>query len=118
LPLPYTYGRIVNNQFVFLSSSKLFKTESEARTQGHGKESTLLLLRYAIQHLNVTSFTAKISLKNAPSRKLFETWFQFKEVSVSEIFQEVTLERIVDDAWKQWVMEKAEWELGRYEPEI
>ncbi|KAG1437694.1 hypothetical protein G6F56_012983 [Rhizopus delemar] len=42
--------------------------------------------------LNVKTFHAKISLKNEPSIQLFQSKFGYYPVSVSEVFQETTLE--------------------------
>ncbi|CEG70205.1 Putative Translation initiation factor 2C [Rhizopus microsporus] len=46
----------------------------------------------AMEELGVKTFHAKISLKNEPSIQLFESKFGYYPVSVSEIFQETTLE--------------------------
>lgn len=45
-----------------------------------------------MEELGVKTFHAKISLKNEPSIQLFESKFGYYPVSVSEIFQETTLE--------------------------
>ena len=55
------------------------------------------MINYAINVLNVAKFTAKISTKNLPSIQLFTKKFGFVEIGFSEIFQEHSLELIVDE---------------------
>lgn len=52
----------------------------------------------AITELGVTTFEAKISLKNQPSVHMFRTKLGFRERSVSTIFEEVTLDWISSTA--------------------
>ncbi|KAH6596521.1 hypothetical protein BASA50_005071 [Batrachochytrium salamandrivorans] len=65
--------------------------EPSARHKGYGRRAVLLMMTYGIENLGVSKYTAKISLTNIPSHDLFES-LGFKVVSVSEIFQEETLE--------------------------
>jgi hypothetical protein len=46
----------------------------------------------ALRELGIKTFHAKISMKNEPSIRLFETKLAYYPVSCSEIFQETTLE--------------------------
>ena len=55
----------------------------------------------AIETLNITRFTVKIGLKNQPSIRLFTTKLHFQTIETSEVFQEVTMERHVDQQFKE-----------------
>ena len=61
-----------------------------ARGLGLGRESLLLMMRYGVETLGLTSITAKIGYANAPSLKLFAS-LGFVEESRSDFFEEVTL---------------------------
>lgn len=50
------------------------------------------MARLALTHLDIITFQAKISLKNTPSVDLFTQHLGFIAISVSEVFQETTLE--------------------------
>ncbi|KAJ3100072.1 hypothetical protein HDU97_002508 [Phlyctochytrium planicorne] len=75
--------------------------ESSMRRKGIGINALQMMMRYGIEELGVTTFTAKISLSNAPSLQLFTNLLGFEQVSTSEIFQEATLRLIVDDAFRK-----------------
>jgi RimJ/RimL family protein N-acetyltransferase len=64
--------------------------EEEFRGKGYGKKALRMMMSYAISDLGIHHFVAKISLKNEPSRKLFEK-LGFELVKISEIFQEAEL---------------------------
>ncbi|KAL2920211.1 hypothetical protein HK105_200279 [Polyrhizophydium stewartii] len=78
-------------------------------TDNRGSAEVELMIA-GIKHLAVTHYTAKISLTNASSRALFAK-LGFVEVSVSEIFQEVTLECVLDADRRAWIEQQA----GGYE---
>ncbi|KAJ3178539.1 hypothetical protein HDU85_005146 [Gaertneriomyces sp. JEL0708] len=82
---------------------ELMIAEQSCRRQGLGLESALLMMQYAVTNLDVTTFTTKISLNNSSSLALFKNKLGFIEVSVSEVFQEVTLERKVDHALREFL---------------
>ncbi|XP_012284089.1 N-acetyltransferase 9 isoform X1 [Orussus abietinus] len=73
------------------------------RGKGHGWESVIHMLRYGIEMLNVKKFRAKISLDNVKSIKLF-TKLQFAEVQRCKVFQEITMEKKVEEDWIHWLM--------------
>jgi RimJ/RimL family protein N-acetyltransferase len=64
--------------------------EPDFRGQGYGKEALQMMMSYAFSDLKIHRFVAKISLKNDPSRRLFEK-LGFQLVKISEIFQEAEL---------------------------
>jgi RimJ/RimL family protein N-acetyltransferase len=66
--------------------------EPEFRSSGFGKEAVTMMMWYAYNYLNVNSLTAKISIDNVPSINLFKK-LGFQQVSVSEIFGEITMNR-------------------------
>ena len=64
--------------------------ESGFRQKGLGKEALRIMMHYAFSDLNIHHFVAKISVKNEPSRKLFEK-LGFQLVNISQVFQEAEL---------------------------
>ena len=66
--------------------------ETGSRGKGLGRQAVLLMIWYAIRHLGVTKFIAKIGFDNAASLHLFKQSLQFVEISRCEHFREVTLE--------------------------
>lgn len=55
------------------------------------------MFNYALNKLDVTKFTAKISTKNHPSLNLFTNKFGFVRTGYSEAFQEISLEWVVNN---------------------
>uniref|UniRef100_A0A2A4ISG4 N-acetyltransferase domain-containing protein n=1 Tax=Heliothis virescens TaxID=7102 RepID=A0A2A4ISG4_HELVI len=84
--------------------------EESARGKKFGWEAVILMFLYGIKHLNIKLFEAKISLTNTISIKMFKK-LGFQEKSVSEVFQEVTLEKKVNDEWIRWLNEQAQYEI-------
>lgn len=84
--------------------------EEAARGKKMGWEAVILMLLYGVQHLNLKTIEAKISLTNIISIKMFHK-LGFEEKSTSEIFQEVTLEKNVSSEWVKWLNEQAQYEL-------
>ncbi|XP_001605881.1 N-acetyltransferase 9-like protein isoform X2 [Nasonia vitripennis] len=76
--------------------------ETTDRGKGFGLESVYLMLQYGIEKLDIKKYSAKISMDNQKSISMF-TKLGFKEISRSEVFQEITLERIVDNEWRDWL---------------
>ncbi|KAL3877129.1 hypothetical protein ACJMK2_034882 [Sinanodonta woodiana] len=79
--------------------------ETSARGKGLGKEALLHMMRYGMVMLNVSRYTAKIGFSNLPSLNMFHN-IGFKEVSRSEVFQEVTLELHLDGQTRQELLSK------------
>ncbi|XP_076325374.1 microtubule-associated Nat9 isoform X4 [Tachypleus tridentatus] len=79
------------------------EVEEHKRGQGKGKEALLFMLRYGVEQLQVTSFIAKVKMKNLPSKNMFEK-IGFKEVSQSDIFEELTLQLVVTEEWFLWLL--------------
>ncbi|XP_047028385.1 alpha/beta-tubulin-N-acetyltransferase 9 [Helicoverpa zea] len=84
--------------------------EESARGKKFGWEAVILMFLYGIKHINIKLFEAKISLTNTISIKMFNK-LGFQEKSVSEVFQEVTLEKKVNDEWIRWLNEQAQYEI-------
>ncbi|XP_041073242.1 N-acetyltransferase 9 isoform X2 [Carcharodon carcharias] len=58
-----------------------------------------------VTKLGIKKFQAKINLENTISIAMFQN-FHFKEVSISDIFQEVTLWLTVDNCRRKWLLEQ------------
>ncbi|CAH1180488.1 unnamed protein product [Phaedon cochleariae] len=84
------------------AEAEIMIAESWARGRKCGWEAMLLMLNYGINYLGVKQFIVKISYANEISLHMFQK-MGFEEVSRSEVFQEVTLSKIVDDNWIRWL---------------
>ncbi|KAJ3219505.1 hypothetical protein HDU67_000918 [Dinochytrium kinnereticum] len=92
--------------------------EPAMRRKGIGLNALRMMMRYGIESLRVTTFTAKISMSNDASLALFRNALGFKDVSSSEIFKEVTLKLDVTDEVLASVVASAAWEKMVYTPEV
>ncbi|XP_051888721.1 N-acetyltransferase 9 [Pristis pectinata] len=88
-----------------MAEIEIMIAEPSFRGKGFGKEVTLMMMYYGVTKLGITKFQAKINLENIISIAMFRN-MHFKEVSVSDVFQEVTLWLIVDDCRKKWLLEQ------------
>lgn len=68
--------------------------EPSCRRCGLGREALLIMMSYGVTFLGIQKYVAKIGCGNEPSLALFRK-LGFVEISVSEVFKEVTLERYV-----------------------
>lgn len=81
--------------------AEIMIAEMAARNKGMGKEAMLLMFKYGTS-LGIAKFIAKIGYDNIKSQQLFHN-FQFTETTRSEIFREITYERIVNANWLDWL---------------
>ncbi|XP_076683786.1 N-acetyltransferase 9-like protein isoform X3 [Andrena cerasifolii] len=72
------------------------------RGKRRGWESIILMLLYGIDTLHVRKYIAKIKFDNEKSVKMFAK-LKFLEVGRSRAFEEYTLEKIVDQDWRDWL---------------
>ncbi|XP_007886684.1 N-acetyltransferase 9 [Callorhinchus milii] len=79
--------------------------EPSYRGKGFGKEVTMMMMHYGIIKLGITKFQAKIGLENKISIGMFRR-FHFEEISISDVFQEMTLLLTVDDCRRKWLLEQ------------
>ncbi|MEQ2283372.1 N-acetyltransferase 9 [Ameca splendens] len=80
-----------------LAELEVMIAESSYRGRGFGKEVTCMMMCYGITKLGVKKFQVKIGLDNQVSISMFKK-LQFQEVSVCNVFKEVTLELAVDQS--------------------
>ncbi|OBZ84550.1 N-acetyltransferase 9 [Choanephora cucurbitarum] len=88
---------------------ELMIAEPDYRKTGRGTEALKIMMTYgtidyitihrhiltgtiALETLDVKTFHAKVSLKNQPSIQLFQSKFKYYPISVSTVFEEMTLE--------------------------
>jgi RimJ/RimL family protein N-acetyltransferase len=76
--------------------------EETARRKGFGRESTLLMLRYAIENLKLKKLQAIIGSDNSKSIKMFQN-LQFVQKCGPNIFNEVLLEATVEKEWVSFI---------------
>ncbi|XP_063963417.1 N-acetyltransferase 9-like protein isoform X2 [Lytechinus pictus] len=84
---------------------EIMVAESSCRGKGYGKEALLIMMYYGVDFLKVSRFIAKIGEKNTVSLGLFKK-LGFQEVSVSKVFQEVTLDLEVKGQFHDWLKEQ------------
>ncbi|XP_054609459.1 N-acetyltransferase 9 [Dunckerocampus dactyliophorus] len=80
-----------------LAELEIMIAEPTYRGKGIGKEVTHLMMQYGVAKLNIQKFQVKIGLDNGISIAMFKK-LQFQEVSVCQVFKEVTLEMMVDES--------------------
>lgn len=81
--------------------------EPAARGKGFGKEALYCMMRYGLEELKVTHITAKIGYSNKPSINMFKK-IGFKEISKSDIFQEITLELQLNESVKDQIKDSCD----------
>lgn len=87
--------------------------EPWARGNKCGWEATLLMLLYGITHLEVKQYVAKVSHHNDISLRMFSN-IGFIEISRSNVFEEITLSKMVEELWITWLNKS----LGNFEVKI
>ncbi|XP_062886804.1 N-acetyltransferase 9 [Mobula hypostoma] len=88
-----------------MAEIEIMIAEPNFRGKGFGKEVTLMMMYYGVTKLGIRKFQAKINLENIISIAMFQN-MHFEKVSVSDVFQEVTLWLIMDDGRKKWLLEQ------------
>ena len=94
------------------AEAEIMIAEESARGQRLGWESLLLMMRYGLDVLKITTFQAKIKKENLVSLKMFER-IGFKEISRSEVFGEITVEKKVENEFQDWLYENTNWTIER-----
>ena len=95
------------------AEAEIMIAEESARGQGLGWESLLMMIRYGLEVLKITAFQAKIKKENFASLKMFQR-IGFKEISRSEVFGEITLEKKVENEFQDWLYKNTNWTIERY----
>lgn len=85
-----------------VAEAEIMIAEPWARGKKCGWHAMLLMLLYGITNLDVKEFVVKISLHNDISITMFSN-MGFIRTSVSSVFQEVTMNKIVDTTWVDWL---------------
>lgn len=88
-----------------VAEAEIMIAESSFQGKGRGREAMLIMLKYGIDTLYVKEYIVKIGIHNTKSIKMFQN-MGFTEVSKSEVFKEISMERKVTDDWKAWLHEK------------
>lgn len=95
-----------------VAEAEIMIAKPEFRGLHRGREAILMMLFYGIKELNVKQFIVKISLENIISIKMFEK-IGFIETSTSVVFNEITMEKLVDSAWTDWIKNNIDFDLQR-----
>lgn len=93
-----------------VAEAEIMIAEEDARGKHYGLQAMLLMFWYGITYLNVQQFVVKILLNNTVSIKMFEK-IGFVETSRSSVFNEITLNKVVDNDWITWLKVK----VGQFE---
>lgn len=99
-----------NQDSSVVAEAEIMIAEPWARGRRCGWSAMLLMLHYGITYLNVKEFVVKISLHNDVSIKMFSN-MGFIQTGASSVFEEVTMNRIVDDSWIGWLRQS----VGKFE---
>ncbi|XP_078466983.1 alpha/beta-tubulin-N-acetyltransferase 9 isoform X2 [Lampetra planeri] len=86
-------------------SEETCMAEPTCRGKGLGREATLIMMQYGLQNLGIKTCQAKIGMDNVVSISMFKK-MNFKEVSRSNVFQEVTLQLLMDADSSAWLTEQ------------
>nr|CAI5823468.1 unnamed protein product [Callosobruchus analis] len=86
------------------AEAEIMIAEPWARGRKCGWEAMLLMFLYGIKYLGVKEFIVKISYINDISIRMFQN-MGFSEVSRSDVFQEITMNKIVDKLWITWIID-------------
>lgn len=81
-----------------VAEAEIMIAENWARGQHCGWEAIILMLLYGIETLGVKQFVVKVTVDNQVSINMFGK-LGFQETGRSEVFQEVTLNKVVDEVW-------------------
>ena len=84
----------INLFFIFspdIAEINMMVAENKFRRGGYGTEMLNLMMSYAVDQLNITKFSAKITNSNRPSMSFFQK-NTFSLESVCEVFQETNFE--------------------------
>ncbi|XP_068161625.1 alpha/beta-tubulin-N-acetyltransferase 9 isoform X2 [Antennarius striatus] len=85
---------------------EIMVAEPGYRGKGVGKEVTRMMMSYGVSRLGIKKFQAKIGLDNHVSIAMFKK-LHFQEVSVCQVFREVTLEMAVDESVRTRLLDAA-----------
>lgn len=88
-----------------LAEVEIMIAEPTCRGKGLGREATLIMMQYGLQNLGIKTCQAKIGMDNVISISMFKK-MNFKEVSRSNVFQEVTLQLSMDANSSTWLTEQ------------
>ncbi|XP_016044287.1 alpha/beta-tubulin-N-acetyltransferase 9 isoform X4 [Erinaceus europaeus] len=83
-----------------LGEIEVMIAEPSCRGRGFGTEAVLMMMSYGLRN-----FEAKIGQANEPSIRMFRK-LHFDQVSVSSVFQEVTLRLTVSELERQWLLQQ------------
>nr|XP_020858139.1 N-acetyltransferase 9 isoform X3 [Phascolarctos cinereus]XP_020858140.1 N-acetyltransferase 9 isoform X3 [Phascolarctos cinereus]XP_020858141.1 N-acetyltransferase 9 isoform X3 [Phascolarctos cinereus] len=88
-----------------LGEIEVMIAEPSYRRRGFGTEAVLMMMAYGMTTLGLNKFEAKIGQGNEPSICMFKK-LHFEQVTMSDIFQEVTLRLLVSEPERQWLLEQ------------
>ncbi|XP_077407023.1 alpha/beta-tubulin-N-acetyltransferase 9 [Vanacampus margaritifer] len=88
-----------------LAELEIMIAEPDYRGKGIGKEVTQMMMHYGVAKLGISKFQAKIGLDNEVSISMFKK-LHFHQVSVCQVFKEVTLETTVDESLRQRLLQQ------------
>ncbi|XP_050665895.1 alpha/beta-tubulin-N-acetyltransferase 9 isoform X2 [Leptidea sinapis] len=84
--------------------------EESARGKKYGWEAVTTMLWFGAKYIKLKRYEAKISMSNTVSIRMF-TKLGFVEVSRSNVFQEVTLQKNVSADWVEPLQSLYKWEI-------
>lgn len=91
-----------NSDGCICAEAEIMIAEPWARGRKCGWEAMLLMLLYGITHLQVKQYIVKVSYQNNISIRMFNN-MGFTEISKSDVFQEITMCKMVENLWIKWL---------------
>lgn len=87
--------------------------ESNSRGKRYGWESMLLMFKYGLEDIKINKFVAKIGQENLKSIGMFQK-MKFEEAGRSEVFKEITFERLISEDWIEWLESEIDYKKVNY----
>lgn len=115
----HTLESLIGDTNLFLDNesnsaeTEIMIADSDARGKKFGWQAMLMMMKFGRNYLNCEKFIAKIGFANDRSQRMFEK-MHFKEVSRSDIFQEITYERKCTKDWLDWLDSNVVYSIGTY----
>lgn len=91
-----------NEDSKVVAEAEIMIAEQNARGARRGWEAMLLMFLYGINYIGVKQYVVKISFHNPVSLSMFMK-MGFIETGRSEVFEEVTMEKVVENQWVGWL---------------
>lgn len=94
--------------------AEIMIAEKTFRGQHLGWEAMLIMLSYGVKDLGIQEYIVKIGENNSKSISMFKK-MSFSEISRSSVFKELTMQRIVNNEWIEWLNSEVQYSVEEYD---